>query len=79
MVPDASRHKELWPVLGRPGVVLRDGEVIGTWRPRASGRALSLRVQLWTDLPARARAALDEQAALLAAHRDVKLSRVDVE
>ena len=78
LVPDKARHKELWPVLGRPGVVLRGGEVIGTWRPRTSGRSLALRVQLWTDLRTRARAALDEQAALLAAHRDLRLSGVEV-
>ena len=56
----------------------RGGEVIGTWRPRTSGRSLALRVQLWTDLRTRARAALDEQAALLAAHRDLRLSGVEV-
>lgn len=27
----------LWRMLGRPGAVVADGEILGTWRPRASG------------------------------------------
>src|SRR5215203_5959224 len=34
IVPDKSRHKQLWPVLGRPGAVLSGLELIGTWRPK---------------------------------------------
>ena len=33
IVPDGSRHKELWPVIGRPGAVLVGVDVVGTWRP----------------------------------------------
>ena len=38
LVPDKSRHKALWPVLGRPGAVLAGTEVVGMWRPKAAGR-----------------------------------------
>src|SRR4051794_4349418 len=34
LVADPASAKSLWPVLGRPGAVLVDGEVAGTWRPR---------------------------------------------
>ena len=40
IVPDKSRHKALWPVIGRPGAVLSGVEIIGTWRPKASGSKL---------------------------------------
>ena len=51
IVPDRALHKVLWPVLGRPGVVLVDGEVMGTWRPRASGKKLTLTVEQFAPLP----------------------------
>ncbi|MCW3845124.1 winged helix DNA-binding domain-containing protein, partial [Micromonospora yasonensis] len=36
LVPDPAHARELWPVLGRPGAVLVDGDLVGTWRPRKS-------------------------------------------
>ena len=36
VLPDKSRHKALWPVIGRPGAVLSGVEIIGTWRPKAT-------------------------------------------
>jgi hypothetical protein len=75
LVPDTSRHKALWPVLGRPGAVLVDGEVAGTWRPRKSGRRLRLEVDSWQRLP---RPAVEEQAERLAAFRGVTLTGLDV-
>lgn len=66
LVPDAARHRGLWPTLGRPGAVLRGHEVVGTWRPRSSGSKLGLSVETWADVPQRE---LEEQAARLAEHR----------
>lgn len=67
LVADADRRKDLWRVLGRPGAVLDGYEVVGTWRPRSSGRTLRLSVEIWDggDLPA----GIDEQAERLAEHR----------
>lgn len=78
LVPDAARAKELWPVLGRPGAVLVDGELVGTWRPRASGRSLTVAVRPWRALSAATRKAVTEQAERLAAYRGVSLGAVDV-
>ena len=47
LVPDRAHAKELWPVLGRPGGVLVDGEIVGTWRARKAGAALTVSVELW--------------------------------
>lgn len=68
LVPDADRRKELWVLLGRPGAILRGGEIVGTWRPRAAGNKLSLRINTWTRVP---HDALTEQAKRLAAYRGV--------
>ena len=77
MVPDRDRHQALWPVIGRPGAVLLGTEIVGTWRPRASGRRLGLAVDLWSTRPAAVRERVREQAERLAAHRGVTVSTVE--
>jgi len=73
LVEDPDRTKALWPVLGRPGAVLADGDVAGTWRPRKAGSSLTVAVTLWAPVP---RAALTEAAERLAAFRGVVLKDV---
>lgn len=75
LVDDAARTKELWPTLGRPGAVLHDGDLVGTWRPRAAGGKLTVAVTLWDKAPKKA---VTEQAERLAAFRNVRLAEVDV-
>jgi hypothetical protein len=67
VVPDPAARKDLWRTLGRPGAVLAGDEVVGSWRPRASGRQLRLAVSIWDggDPPA----GLDAEAERLAAFR----------
>ena len=38
IVPDAKARKVLWGVLGNPGAVLADGEIVGAWRAKAVGK-----------------------------------------
>ena len=76
LVPDETRRKDLWRVLGRPGAILAAGDVVGTWRPRASGRRLTVLVQPWGTLTAEQRAGVQEQAERLAGHRGVQLTAV---
>jgi hypothetical protein len=75
LVDDPGRAKSLWPALGRPGVVLVDGTVVGTWRPRKSGSALRVAVDLWERVPLDG---VQEQAERLAAVRGVRVAGVDV-
>ena len=77
LVDDPARAKVLWPVLGRPGAVITDGELAGTWRPRQSGGKLTVQVLLWSAAATRLRAAITEQAERLAAYRQVRLVKVD--
>ena len=79
LVPDANRRKELWRTIGRAGAILRDGEVAGLWRPRTSGRRLTIRLEPWTRLTKADRTAVDEQAERLARHRGVELAGVTEE
>ncbi|WP_433282066.1 winged helix DNA-binding domain-containing protein [Micromonospora sp. CA-244673] len=77
LVPDAAHAKELWPVLGRPGAVLVDGRLVGTWRPRKAGKTLKVAVQPWRTLSATTRDSIVDQAERLAAYRTIALAGVD--
>jgi hypothetical protein len=77
LVDDPARARELWPVLGRPGAVLVDGELVGTWRPRKAGRKLTVQVHRWVRWPRAGREAVEQQAERLAAHRGIDLAGVD--
>lgn len=69
-----ARHPELWPALGRPGSVVRDGEIVGTWRPKSSGERLTITVEPWADdVPADA---VGVQAELVARARGQRLAAV---
>jgi len=74
LVPDEAQAKDLWRTLGRPGAVLVDGEIAGTWRPR-KGRRLDVQVELWGDVDV---SALEEQAARLAAVRGAEPGELQV-
>ena len=76
LVADQHRRQDLWRVLGRPGAIVADGEVLGTWRPRATGRRLSLRIRPWGPLGAGQRAMVSEQAERLAAQRHATLADI---
>ena len=78
IVPDAAHAKELWPVLGRPGAVLVDGELVGSWRPRQSGKSLRVAVRPWRKLSATVHKGVVEQAERLAAYRGISLGGVDL-
>ncbi len=77
LVPDSARAKELWPVLGRPGAVLTDAEIVGSWRPRKAGSKFTVEVRPWGKLTAATREAITEQAQRLAAYRGIALTGVD--
>ena len=77
IVPDTSRHKALWPVLGRPGALLVGTEIVGTWRPKTSGSKLTLRLELWTTISKAVRGRLDAEAERLAAHRGLTLAGIE--
>ncbi|MEU8009628.1 crosslink repair DNA glycosylase YcaQ family protein [Micromonospora parva] len=64
-------------MLGRPGAALVDGELVGSWRPRKSGRAFTVAVQPWRRLSDATREAVTGQAERLAAYRSVPLTGVD--
>ncbi len=80
IVPDTSLHKALWPVLGRPGVLFVDGEIVGTWRTKSSGKKLTITVESFAPLPRSVWPKIDAEAERVATARgapDVTVKRVD--
>ena len=76
IVQDPEQVKTLWPVLGRPGAVLIDGEIAGLWRPRKSGKQFTVAVEPWRGLDGAARKAVESEAERLAAFRGIALTAV---
>ncbi|MGI5237516.1 DNA glycosylase AlkZ-like family protein [Dactylosporangium sp. CA-139066] len=71
LVPDKSQSKEVWRILGNPGVVLLDGEIAGTWRARVARKRLELTVTPWLPLSAETRRDLESEAQTVAAARSL--------
>ncbi|MDD9206417.1 crosslink repair DNA glycosylase YcaQ family protein, partial [Georgenia sp. 10Sc9-8] len=66
-------------VLGRPGTLVIDGAVRGTWRARLTGRTLTVRVNAWETLPTRVAAQVRDQAERLAVLRGAAGAQVLVD
>lgn len=66
LVPGAAHRKALWPVIGFPGGVLVDGEVVGTWRTKSQGRCVAFTIDPFTRVPKAARTAIEREASLVA-------------
>ncbi len=80
IVEDKAVYKVLWPVLGRPGALFVDGEVAGTWRPKASGTKLTVQVEPFAALPPPVWAQVEVEAERVGAVRGaekVVLTRVE--
>lgn len=45
LLPDVTARKDLWRVLGRPGAILLDGHIVGSWRPRLRGDWLQVQIE----------------------------------
>jgi hypothetical protein len=69
LVPDPARRKEVWKMLGNPGVLLADGDIAGTWRAKASGAKLALTVTAFDPLRPADREAAEAEAARVAQAR----------
>jgi hypothetical protein len=78
LVEDPTHAKDLWRMLGRPGGVLADGEIAGTWRARKAGGAVTVSVDLWAPVSPEVRTAIGEQAERLAAFRELSLKNLEI-
>ncbi|PSL00311.1 winged helix DNA-binding protein [Murinocardiopsis flavida] len=61
-IVDKKYHRDVWKSVGEPGTVLADGEVIGIWRPRKSGRKLLITITTFAPPRERVTMALRHEA-----------------
>jgi hypothetical protein len=76
-IVDKKYHRDVWKTVGEPGTVLADGRIAGIWRPRKSGRRLTITVTAFDSLPGRHRTLLQDEAEQVAPLRGA--SSVSVE
>lgn len=76
IVPDSLARKQLWRILGNPGAVLHDGEIVASWRPKSAGRKFTVTVETFGELDPLAREAIEREAALLGTVRDATSTTV---
>lgn len=80
LVPERARQKEVWRILGNPGVLLLDGEIAGVWRAKMSGRKrVALTVTAFGSLPAGRRKQVETEAAEVARAREAAEATVTFE
>lgn len=79
LVPEKDRHAAVWRIIGNPGAVLSGADVVGTWRPKLAGKRLDVLVTPFGKLTKRQVAALDEEAAVVAAARGATTARVTID
>lgn len=76
LIPDKALQRAVWRPVGRPGLVLAAGHPVATWRSRLVRGRLALEVDPFHDLGARRRAAVREEAEVVAALRGVEEAEV---
>jgi Winged helix DNA-binding domain len=76
IVPDPKRHSSIWKSIGSPGVLLVSGEILGTWRPKASAGTLALSLTTFGELPPETRGAVDGEAERVAGSRALRLASI---
>ncbi|WP_007027370.1 DNA glycosylase AlkZ-like family protein [Saccharomonospora iraqiensis] len=76
LVPDETHRKAVWRVLGNPGALLADGDLVGTWRTTTSGKRLDMTLTGFGPVPARVRAAAEDEADRVRAVRGFTALRV---
>lgn len=78
-IVDKKHHKEVWKTVGDPGTVLADGKIIGIWRPRKSGRKLTITVRTFDPVPGRTKMAVKDEAEQIARLRNATSVNVELD
>ncbi|HWC84159.1 MAG TPA: crosslink repair DNA glycosylase YcaQ family protein [Pseudonocardiaceae bacterium] len=78
IVPDPARQREVWRILGNPGAVYVNGELVGVWRAKTAGKTLNVAVDPLAKLSTKDKKALESEAHHLAATRALPNATVTI-
>ncbi|MFI9816940.1 DNA glycosylase AlkZ-like family protein [Saccharothrix variisporea] len=73
LVPDKAHQKEVWRILGRPGAIMMDGEILGIWRAKVSGKRLDVTLSPFAPLDVER---FEEEAQRVARARGLESARI---
>lgn len=77
-IVDKAYHRDVWKTVGGPGAILSDGEIVGTWRPRESGRKPRIEFKAVVALGRDALEALAAEAERIAPLRGTSSVSVEI-
>lgn len=77
LVPNAQARKRLWRILGNPGALLVDGEILGAWQARVNGNKLTVTVERFAPVSAPVRRDAEAEAHRLARLRGTATVHVE--
>jgi hypothetical protein len=66
---DKAQHKEVWKYVSNPGVILKGGRIIGTWRTASTAKTLAFSLITWEKLSKNEHQKLNELAEDYASFR----------
>jgi hypothetical protein len=72
IVPDEAQRKTLWRMIGNPGAVLVDGEVLGSWKAKLARKRLAITVEEFAPLTRTLKKKVAEEADRVAVARGVE-------
>jgi hypothetical protein len=78
-IVDKKYHREVWKTVGEPGAALAGGKIVGIWRPRKSGRKLTVTVKTFSSPLASNKHALQDAAEQIAPLRGASSVEVEFE
>jgi hypothetical protein len=76
LLPDKAVHRRVWRILGNPGIVLADGQVVGLWRAQKKGRRLVVSIDTFGRLSQQVRDEIKTEAELVAPYRSCTFAEV---
>lgn len=79
LLPDRALQRAVWKTVANPGVLLREGRVIGTWKTRAQGGKLDVFLSPFMSLSPAEQKTFSLQAEAYASFRNKEIRRCCLE
>jgi len=78
LVPDRSKQHQIWRSSGNPGIVLVEGRLTATWRPRKERSRLRMAVECFAPVSQAIVSRMEAEAATLAPYRGCRSVEVQI-